>query len=157
MFLHSIPLFFQSLVVTIYTTSFNIHKSYVLPTECIYVFCMSVCFSVFCPIQHWLTAFYKRDRECSLRGTNWVFKYNIMFRRNRLSVRAVAMLLLLTVVNLRQKDWMAFVWRFIKIQLLIKNLAAQREKDTQSMRPENPSGCETAKKWKCKSHTGDKN
>jgi hypothetical protein len=32
----------QSLPVTLYTTRLNIHKSYVLPTQCIYVFCVDL-------------------------------------------------------------------------------------------------------------------
>jgi len=31
---------FLSLVVTLYTAKFNIKKCYVLPTHCIYVFCI---------------------------------------------------------------------------------------------------------------------
>jgi len=29
-------------VVTIHTTRFNIHKLYILPTQCIYVFCVDL-------------------------------------------------------------------------------------------------------------------
>ena len=43
----------KSPVVTLYTTRFNIHKSYVLPTECIYVFCMDLrTNNDYFPIQH---------------------------------------------------------------------------------------------------------
>jgi hypothetical protein len=43
----------SSLVVTICTTRFNIHKFYVLPTECVYVFCMDLrTNSDYFPIQH---------------------------------------------------------------------------------------------------------
>jgi len=44
---------FSSPVVTICTTIFNIHKFYVLPTQCIYVFCMDHrTNSNYFPIQH---------------------------------------------------------------------------------------------------------
>jgi hypothetical protein len=33
---------FATLVVTIYTTRFNMQLFYVLPTECIYVFCVDL-------------------------------------------------------------------------------------------------------------------
>jgi len=40
-------------VVTIYTTRFNAHKFYVLPTQCIYVFCVHLrTNSHYFPIQH---------------------------------------------------------------------------------------------------------
>jgi hypothetical protein len=34
--------YIYSSVVTIHTTRFNIHKFYVLPTQCIYVFCVDL-------------------------------------------------------------------------------------------------------------------
>jgi hypothetical protein len=40
-------------VVTIYTTRFNIQQFYVLPTQCIYVFCVDLrTNSDYFPIQH---------------------------------------------------------------------------------------------------------
>ena len=54
---------------------FNIQQFYVLPTQCIYVFCVDLrTNSDYFSIQHKLTGFYNRDRECFLRGTNCVFK-----------------------------------------------------------------------------------
>ena len=48
----------QSPVVTSSTTKFNVHKSYVLPTRCIYVFCVDLSTnSDYFPIQHLVTAF----------------------------------------------------------------------------------------------------
>ena len=42
-----------SLVVTIYTARFNIQQLYVLPTQCIYVFCVDLrTNSDYFPIQH---------------------------------------------------------------------------------------------------------
>jgi len=56
---------------------FNIQQFYVLPTQCIYVFCVDLrTNSHYFPIQHYLTGFYNRDGVCLLRGTDWVFKYN---------------------------------------------------------------------------------
>jgi len=41
---------------------YNIHKFYVLPTQCIYVFCVDLRInSDYFPIQHYLTSFYNRD------------------------------------------------------------------------------------------------
>ena len=49
---------------------------YVLPTQCIYVFCVDLgTNSDYFTVQHWLTGFYYRDGVCLLRGTNWIFKY----------------------------------------------------------------------------------
>ena len=49
---------------------------YVLPTQCIYVFCVDLrTNSDYFTVQHWLVGFYNRDGVCLLRGTNCVFKY----------------------------------------------------------------------------------
>ena len=49
---------------------------YVLPTQCIYLFCMDLrTNSDYFPIQHWLTGLYNRDGVCLLRGTEWIFIY----------------------------------------------------------------------------------
>ena len=54
---------------------FNIQQFYVLPTQCIYVFCVDLkTNSVYFPIQHQLTGFYNRDGVCLLRGTDCVIK-----------------------------------------------------------------------------------
>jgi len=64
-------------VVTICTTGSNVQQFYVLPTHCIYPFCVDLrTNSDYIPIQHSLTGFYNRDGVCLLRGTNWVFKYS---------------------------------------------------------------------------------
>ena len=56
---------------------FNIQKLYVLPTQCIYVFCVDLrTNSDYFPMQHKLVGFYNRDGVCLLRGTNLVFIYN---------------------------------------------------------------------------------
>jgi hypothetical protein len=61
------------------TTRFNIHKFYVPPTQCIYVFCVDLrTNSDYFPIQHLLTVFHNRDGVCLLRGTDWVFKCHIL-------------------------------------------------------------------------------
>jgi len=49
---------------------FNIQQSYVLPTQCIYGFCVHLrTNSDYFLIQH--TGFYYRDADCLLRGTDW--------------------------------------------------------------------------------------
>jgi hypothetical protein len=56
---------------------FNIQQLYVLPTHCIYVFCIYLrTNSDLCHLQHKLIGFYNREEKCLLRGTNWVFNYN---------------------------------------------------------------------------------
>jgi len=53
------------------TARFNIQQFYVLPTQCIYVFCVDLrTNSDYFPIQHQLTGFYNRDGVCLLRGTD---------------------------------------------------------------------------------------
>ena len=55
---------------------FNIQQLYVLPTECIYVFCVDLrTNSDYFPIQHLLTGLYNWDGVCLLRGTDWSFIY----------------------------------------------------------------------------------
>ena len=43
---------------------FNIKQFYVLPTPCIFVFCVD------------LNGFHNRNGECFLRGTDWAFNCN---------------------------------------------------------------------------------
>ena len=63
-------------VVSLFTIRLNTHKFYVLPTQCIYVFCVDLrTNSDYFPIQHQLTGFYNRDGVCLLRGTDWIFIY----------------------------------------------------------------------------------
>jgi len=46
---------------------------YVLPTQCIYVFCVDLrTNSDYFTMQHWLVGFYNWDGMCLLRGTDWV-------------------------------------------------------------------------------------
>ena len=48
---------------------FNIQQFYVLPTHCIYVFCVDLrTNSDLCHLQHKLIAFYNRDEKCLQRG-----------------------------------------------------------------------------------------
>ena len=55
---------------------FNIQQFYVLPTQCIYVFCVDLrTNSDYFPIQHQLTGFFNRDGVCLLCGTDWIFIY----------------------------------------------------------------------------------
>ena len=50
---------------------FNIQQFYVLPTQCIYVFCVDLrTNSDYFPIQHELTGLYNRVGVCLLRGTD---------------------------------------------------------------------------------------
>ena len=54
---------------------FYIQQLYVLPTHCIYVFCIYLrTNSDLCHLQHKMIGFYNRDEKCLLRGTNRVFK-----------------------------------------------------------------------------------
>jgi hypothetical protein len=58
-------------VVTLCTTSFKIHEFYVLPTQCVYVFCMDLrTNSDYFLVQHSLIGFYNRNGQCLLRGTD---------------------------------------------------------------------------------------
>jgi len=72
-------------VVTICTTRFNIHKFYVLSTQCFYVFRMDLrTNSYYFRTQHWLPGFYNRDGVCLLRGTNWILNIlKVHFRKSR--------------------------------------------------------------------------
>jgi hypothetical protein len=60
---------------TLYINRFNIHKFYVLPTQCIYVFCVDLrTNSDYFTVQRYLSGFYKRYGTCLLRGTSYVLK-----------------------------------------------------------------------------------
>ena len=61
---------------SLYTARFNIQQFYVLPTQCIYVFCVDLRINNdYFPIQHKLTGLYNRDGVYLLRGTDWIFIY----------------------------------------------------------------------------------
>ena len=48
---------------------------YVLPTQCIYVFCVDLrTNSDYFTVQHWLVGFYNRDGECLLRDTFYILR-----------------------------------------------------------------------------------
>jgi len=48
---------------------------YVLPTQCIYVFCVDLrTYSDYFTVQHWLVGFYNWDGVCLLRGTFYVLR-----------------------------------------------------------------------------------
>ena len=50
---------------------FNIQQFYVLPTQCIYVFCVDLgTNSNYFPIQYQLIDFYNEDGVCLLSGTD---------------------------------------------------------------------------------------
>jgi hypothetical protein len=53
---------------------FNIQQFYVLPTQCVYVFCVDLRTNRLFPYTALTDWFYNRDGVRLLRGTNWVFK-----------------------------------------------------------------------------------
>ena len=54
---------------------FNINQFYVLPTQCIYVFCVDLrTNSDYFTVQHWLVGFYNWDGVCLLRGTFYILR-----------------------------------------------------------------------------------
>ena len=56
---------------------FNIQQFYVLPTQCVYMFCVDLrTNSHYFPIQHQLTGFYNPDAVCLLRGTDCITNCN---------------------------------------------------------------------------------
>ena len=66
---------------------FNISQVYVLPTQCIYVFCVDLrTNSDYFTVQHWLVGFYNPDAVCLLRGTDWSLnKINAIFSPQNVS------------------------------------------------------------------------
>jgi len=65
----------QSPVVTLCTARFNIHKFYILPTQCIYVFCVDLrTNSDYFPIQRELTGLYEYNQNITnqMHNTNYV-------------------------------------------------------------------------------------
>ena len=68
-----VTLTLQSQAVTICTTTFDIQKFCILPTQCIYVCCVDLrTNSHYFPIQHYLTGFYNWDGVCLLRSTDCI-------------------------------------------------------------------------------------
>ena len=67
-------------MVTLFTIMLNTKKSYILPIQCIYVFFLFSEQTDYFPMCHPLTWLYNRDAVCLLRGTSWVFKWNLVYR-----------------------------------------------------------------------------
>ena len=62
------------------TTSLTFNNCTLCPHS-IYVFCIYLrTNSDLCHLEHKLIGFYNRDEKCLLRGTDWVFKYNLVIR-----------------------------------------------------------------------------
>jgi hypothetical protein len=75
-------------MVSLRITRFSAHKSYVLPTQCIYVFCMDLRTNTdYFSTQYQLTGFYYRDGECSQRGTDWILIYRMSTNYRRILLR----------------------------------------------------------------------
>jgi len=54
---------------------FNIQQFYVLPTQCVYVFCVDLrTNSDYFTVQHWLIGFYNWDGACLLRSTFYILR-----------------------------------------------------------------------------------
>ena len=63
-----------STVVSLSKTKFNAQPFYIIPTECIYVFCMNGRNnSGYFPTQQSLVCFCNGDGKCLLCRSNWVF------------------------------------------------------------------------------------
>ena len=66
---------------------FNIQQFHVLPTHCIYVFCVDLrTNSDYFPIQHQLTGFYNQVVVCLLCGMDWIFIHNSGLSRSHISL-----------------------------------------------------------------------
>ena len=71
-------------MVTICTTSLTFSNPTFCPHSCIYVFCVGLrTYSHYFPIQHKLTGLYNRYGVCLLRGTDWIFKYDLYYYASR--------------------------------------------------------------------------
>jgi hypothetical protein len=67
----------------IYIIRFNFKKFYVLPTQCIYVFCVDLrTNSDYFTVQHKLTGLYNWDGVCLLRGTDCIYVFCVDLRTN---------------------------------------------------------------------------
>ena len=54
---------------------FNIQQFYILPTQCVYLFCVDLrTNSDYFTVQHWLVGFYNRYVVCLLRGTFYILR-----------------------------------------------------------------------------------
>jgi len=69
-----------TLLASLCTASLTLQKSHVLPTQCIYVFCVDLRTNCdYFPVQCLLAGYYNRDGVCLLRGTDWIFKCNLRY------------------------------------------------------------------------------
>ena len=83
---------------------------YVLPTQCIYVFCLDLrTNSDYFTVQHWLGGFYNRDGVCLLRGTDWIFIHNSTLCTNSVFVCFVWISEQTAIVSLNSNNWLVFI------------------------------------------------
>jgi hypothetical protein len=68
---------------TLCIARFNIQQFYVLPTQCIYVFCVDLTTnSDYFTVQHYLTGLCNCDGVCLLRGTDCIYVFCVDLRTN---------------------------------------------------------------------------
>ena len=85
-------------------------RSYVQPTQCIYVLCVDLRRnSDYFPIQHWLTGFYNRDGVCLLRGTGWTFIYDPTFCPHSVFMCFVWIWEQTAIISLYSINWLVFI------------------------------------------------
>jgi hypothetical protein len=90
-------LIFQSLAVTICTTSFKIPKFYMHPKLYLYILHVSKKNSEFYPTQH--TVFRRQDGKCLLCCMNWVFKERVNRAQFFFSCKQLLLLFLVFIIN----------------------------------------------------------
>ena len=89
---------------------FNIQQLYVLPTHCIYVFCVDLrTNSDYFPIQRKLAGFYNREGVCLLRGADWVFVYNSTFCPHSVFMCFVWISEQKAIISLYSINWLVFI------------------------------------------------
>ena len=97
-------------VVGTRSTRFNIQLFYVLPTECMYVFCVDLrTNSDYFPIQHELFGFYNWDGVCLLCGTDWIFIYNSTFCPQSVFLCFVWIWEQTAIISLYSINWLVFI------------------------------------------------
>ena len=99
---------------------FNLQQFYVLPTQCIYVFCVDLRTNsdYFLYSINWLV--FITEMECLLSGTDWIFIYNSTFCPHSVFMCFVWISERTAIVSLYSIKWVVFITETVCVYCAVR-------------------------------------